>query len=730
VDGDEFFGTDPTVATKNLAANSVESVQVYDKKNENASESDDKETLKVMDLKLKDDAKKGYFGKISGASDFKDYYEGELLGNYFKGKQKISVFTLATNTPKSHFDWNEVWKYNIDDGMTREFTDDGMMMTWNNNEDDNGIPRTLKSGFYYADKISRKTKVTLNYTYSNAVLDASSEKSSQYFLADTSYKSKQILLAHKDGESHAPNLTIVHTLDSLTEIELSSKLKHSTGSKFTTEYDTWSTNSDSITRTNNINLSASTVNYDWTNSVKVTRTFKKKDRKLIANYSLGLVSADSKGILKSNDSSLPLNTDQKKISESDRQTHTASITYTEPFSKKFKADLSYDMSLGKGKQDKRTFDLLNGEYNSENSAYTNSFESVRTIHRIGTKLTYEVKKYLVSVGVKGRQVYASNHNILADSTLSQTVNNLLPSFTYRYKFTDNKQLTFKYNTNSNQPDLNQLQPVPDNSNPNYIVKGNPNLLPTYSHNFNIDFYTWSLLSGKSLWSSVGYTTVHNGFANDNSYDSAGRTISTPLNTDGNYYAYGYMGMGYPIFNKLLKLNPNLTFNYDNRVNFINTEKNITKTFTPTASMDVEIETDTIEIHFGGGIDYNSSSSTLNTKSDQTYSSTFYNASISFTFPKKIKIETDAKYSKTYGREDAYNIDYLIWNATLSKTLLKNENLVISLMATDLLNENINTSRNVTDNVISDVKSHVIGRYLLFKVTFRFNSKKEKGEEDE
>src|SRR6185295_2193322 len=119
-------------------------------------------------------------------------------------------------------------------------------------------------------------------------------------------------------------------------------------------------------------------------------------------------------------------------------------------------------------------------------------------------------------------------------------------------------------------------------------------------------------------------------------------------------------------------------------------------------MDIEIETDTIEIHFGGGVNYNSASSTLNSRSDQSYHSTFYNASVEFTFPKKIKIETDAKYTKNYGREDAYNIDYLIWNATLSKTLLKNENLILSVSATDILNQSINTNRDVNANVIRDV----------------------------
>ena len=728
VDGDEFFGTDPTVATRNLAANSVESVQVYDKKNENASESDDKETLKIMDLKLKDDAKKGYFGKVAGASDFQKYYEGELLANKFRGKQKVSVFSLLSNTPRSRFDWDDVWKYGLTADMNTDYNEDGMMMWWSDDEN-TGIPRTLKSGFYYADQWSKKTKVAINYTYNNGLLNSYSETSSQYFLPDTTYKEKKINSSHKLAESHAPNLSITQTIDSLTDLEITSKLKYNIGSQYSSEYDSLRTNSDSLTRTTFINPSSSTKNYDWNNTLKLTHRFKKKDRKIVANYSLALNDADTKGFLVSEDSSQPLATDQEKKSASNNQTHSGSLTYIEPVSKRIKLEFSYDASLSKGKQDKKTFDNLNGYYSELNDTLTNSFETVRTINRAGIKFSYEVKKFTLSLGTKARQVYANNHNIVTDQKISQTVNNILPFLTYRYKFSDNRQLTLRYSTNSSQPSLNQLQPVPDNSNPNYIIKGNPDLLPTFAQSLNLDFYTWALISGRNFWSSLGYTSTQHAFSNDVSYDSIGRTITTPINTEGNYYAYGYMGLGFPILEKLIEFNPSLNFNYSNSVNYINSQKNETKNFTPNGELDIQIETDTIEIHVGGGVSYNSSSSSLNTRSDQSYYNTFYTASLEFTFPGKFRIESDAKYTRNYGREDDYNLNYLIWNASLSKTFLKSENLILSLTFNDILNQNINLNRNVQDNVIRDVKSEVVGRYFLFKIQFKFNSNKGKEEGD-
>ena len=264
----------------------------------------------------------------------------------------------------------------------------------------------------------------------------------------------------------------------------------------------------------------------------------------------------------------------------------------------------------------------------------------------------------------------------------------------------------------------------------YIVNGNPNLLPTYSHNFNVDFYTWELITGRNLWTSVGYTATQHGFSNDVSYDSYGKTTSTPLNTDGNFNAYGYMGMGFPILDKVVEFQPNLNFQYNNSISFINKVKNTTRDFSPNGGIDIGIETDTIEIHLGGNINYNSVSSTLNTKSDQNYYTTAYSASVEFTFPGKFRIESDATYNKTYGREDKYNIKYLIWNASLSETFLKSENLVLSASVNDMLNENITTYRNTQDNVTSDVKTHVIGRYFLFKLQFKFNSNKDKNDDGE
>ena len=221
VDGDEFFGSDPTIATRNLGANGVASVQVYEKKNEDAAIGED-DKIQVLDLKLKDNAKKGYFGKISGATDFglvrdNPFYESEVLLNNFNKKQKISVFMLTSNTPKSNFGFGDMNKF----GLDNERNNSGMSM-WDQSSRNNtsGIPQTMKAGIYYSDKIGKTGKIGFNYSYYENKLNAVSSSQSQYFLQDSSYFTRDSAANISANKSHRINLTYSTNLDSLTYLHV------------------------------------------------------------------------------------------------------------------------------------------------------------------------------------------------------------------------------------------------------------------------------------------------------------------------------------------------------------------------------------------------------------------------------------------------------------------------------------------------------------------------------
>src|SRR6185312_11799126 len=102
VDGEEFFGDDPTLVTKNIRADMVDKVQVYDKKSDQATFTgiDDGKKEKTINIKLREDKKKGMFGKVEAGDGPQGVYQGTLIFNAFKAKQKFSVYGTIGNNGK------------------------------------------------------------------------------------------------------------------------------------------------------------------------------------------------------------------------------------------------------------------------------------------------------------------------------------------------------------------------------------------------------------------------------------------------------------------------------------------------------------------------------------------------------------------------------------------------------------------------------------------------------
>lgn len=736
VDGDEFFGTDPTVATKNLAASGVESVQVYEKKNDNTTD-ENKETIQVMNLKMKDDAKKGYFGKASGAGDGQKFYEGEFLANKFKGKQKISVFALGSNTPKAAFNWNDVYKYGLDNDYSSSTNDEGETYWYNGNNQPQGIPRTLKTGFYYVDKVAKNTKINFNYTYNNNELKTNSSTRSQYFLNDTNYVTNNTAMSDQRTESHSLNFGIVQNIDSMTDLEIYPKFQYSTNNTKTYTTNKYLTTGDTLTRQTDVDNYNKAMGYNLNTLAKLTRHFKKKDRLLLFTYNNVIRNDQAQGVLKSTNTfyselTAPydsLNINQQKENAGNVVSHSAKLTYTEPLTKKIKLEFEYSFNYNTSKQDKTAKNYANGSYSVEDPTYTNNFKNTQMLNKAGLKFIYETKKTRFAIGSRAQAREMESHNLIMNQTFKQDNTSLLPYASYTYRFSDTKRFNLSYYTAAGQPSINQLQPVPDNTNPNLILLGNANLKQSYTNHFEGSFNTYRPLTGMYMWANANFNLIDNAFSNSTRYDSIGRAISQTVNVNGNYNSDAYFGIGIPMLSKKLKVGPSLYANASKNVNFINNERNINLQRGVGAGLELDVDIDTMNFMLGANFNYNSSTSSLNPNSTKPYSSQQYTANFFFKLPYKFSLETDAAYNINSQRAKGYNINYVLWNATLNKAFLKNENLVVSFICNDILNQNISATRIIQDNVITDSKVTIISRYFLLKVLFKFNSTKTKDNDE-
>jgi hypothetical protein len=735
VDGDEFFGADPTMATRNLGAKGVETVEVYEKKDENAT--DDSETIQVLDLKLKDEAKKGYFGKISGASDFaitngKPFYEGELLANKFNKNTKVSVFALASNTMKSSLEWRDMYKY----GMTSRNFFDEENDTWNwnfSNSQGDGIPSTLKSGVYFNSQLSKKTELNVNYTYSNSGLNTKETNRSQYFLTDTSYITDFVSDGEDRNENHEINFKLTHKLDSLTTIELESNASLKSSNSLTTDNTDFLFEDLALSRRTKVVNENEAKGSNSTSKFTLRKNFKNPGRKLTSFYRFAHDDNTSEGNLSILDTNIAYPSsafsDQLKENKSTSKSHTASLSYIEPLTKKIKLELEYEFYNNVNDQFRYTTNFKNGSYSELDSSLSNSFVTNKLQHRAGTQLIYEHKKHRLSAGTRVRNVVIDNTNLFFNTRINQNITNYLPRAKYVYKISQHNRFVVNYNTNSSQPTINQLQPVNDNTNPNRLVEGNPDLRPNYSHSFSTSYNFYKPLSGTHFWSSASYSITNDAFGNSTDFDAFGRTSTKTVNVDGNTSFNLNMGGGFPILKKLIEVYPNLNYSNWNSKSYINSQENITTNNNFGGGVEFSIETDSLEFSFGGDYGYTLPSSTISSESILPYSSQSYDARVMWKLNKGFFFETDATYTINSQRAEGYDLNFLIWNASISKSFLKNENLFVAVEANDILNQNISADRYVNANVITDTKSVIIARYFMARVTFKFNSNKVKEQDD-
>ncbi len=735
VDGDEFFGSDPTIATKNLNANTVETVQVYEKKNEDPDASD--ETVKVMNLQLKDEAKKGYFGKVSAASDGQKFYEGELLINKFKNSQKISLFGLIANTPKQAFGWDDAYKYGISNGDEMSYDPDNNSWTsYSYNDGKSGVPQTLKSGFYYNDKIGKSIKLNTDYTFKQNSLISSQETNTQYFLDDTTYTNKQVVHSNSGNQGHVFNLRWTQNLDSLTELLVRPKINYSTSGNNNFQEDDFISADNILTRETNIANKGNTTTTDANVQIKLTRNFKKKDRLFSVMYQPTYYTSVTKSELQTEfnyylGQALDSILKQKRNQEAYKMEHAATLNYVEPITKKIKIEFGYSFIHNQNNNNRNTLDFNGLAYDAINTSQSNDFRNLRLTNKAGAKFIYEVKKYRFSLGANYRNVYQENLNATTGQKLGLSVNNILPTAAANFRINQGSNLSMSYNLAGQLPDLKQMQPVIDNTDPNNIQTGNPNLKQQFTNNANLNYYFYKGISDINFYAGANYNNTIDEVNSKTYFDSIGRSISTPTNVSGNYYGSVYLGGGLPVFKKLFKIDYNFNGSTNRNVGFVNDKVNVTENTSFSPGLTFEKEIDETEITIGGNYNYNIPKQTINAQSNKPYYT--YNLEATFStklFDERLRFNAEAKYTNNGNRAVGYNINYVIVNADISYAFLKAKCLIVGFEANDILNQNINNQRSVQTNKIVDTKTQIIRQYFLGRITYKFNSKAAKEEEVE
>ena len=773
VDGKEFFGNDPKLATKNLTADMVESVQVFDDMSEQSkfTKIDDGSRSKTINIKLKKDRNKGFFTRALAGAGSNDRFEGNLSFNNFNGNKRFSVLFNTNNINKQGFSFNDIIStmggfsgfggggggfggggggFGGGGGGFGGGGGGGMQIVtmgrggggggFGGGGQNTGIIRSLSSGLNFNNEWAGKAKFTGSYFFSDSrPVQEQTTLRQTFFVNDSTAFQNRTSRSDNLNQNHRFNVRFEYQFDSLTSILYTPQLtlQHSDNLSYDSSLTTSQTPTRSYTaiRTNSQNSNVRD-GMNFNNNILFRRKFKKIGRTITIgiNSTMGMSEADGKTI-SSNQFFRPdgnpffnFSQNQQYTQNTKTRNNVISTSYTEPLGNNKLLEINYAYTNNFSRSEKETFNYNagNGKYDNPNLLQTNRFKNLFEAHRAGLNFRVQEKKYNYQLGVGLQQSLLENHTYQAatgkDSLIKQNFTNLFPTANFNFTPSRSKNLRFSYNGRTNQPTVTQLQNVPDVTDTLNVRIGNPNLKQEFTHSVNLGYNTFNLATFRFVAANVNISTTSNRIVNSITTRGPVQT-TTYANVNGYLRGFSYFTLGLPFKNPKLKgsnVSITNTMLYLRDISLINTRENITQTFTVTQGLGININKDKFDIGLRANLGYNKLAYSINTQLNEDYWTQTYNADLTYKLPGNFIVSTNFDYLINTGRAAGFNQSIPLLGASISKLMFKNKNGELKLSANDLLNQNQSITRTAGDNYLQDTRSMVLRRYFLVSFLFNLN----------
>ncbi|WP_448703038.1 outer membrane beta-barrel protein [Mucilaginibacter sp. AW1-3] len=733
VDGHEFFSNDPRIATKNLDADLIDKVQIYDDREDDPDhlipQSDVK---KIINLKFKKPFRKAIFGKAyAGAGTEQRYNTGGLI-NMFRDTLQVSVIGQSNNLNNTGFSYNDLRELG---GTNRGGAAGFGSPTFSGQGVSNGIQKTTSAGVNINTDYGKKLKINLSYYYTNSSNNYNSATNKQQFLHDTDLVNNTINTRVGNSERHNLSSTVRWKPNDATEITYNPGFSFTTNSAGSNTIGKSFSNYEPQINQNFLKGNSDTHDTQFNQSLSYNRQLKKSGESL--NISSELRVTPGGGIAYSDNGltsyvpTFPSYLLSRRANTENRATGTGvTVGYRYPVSKKVTLNISEAESYNHQVNNTATYDRdpATGDYDTFLQILSGNLTRNLWTNNTNTGITYNISQSLsLTGGVNAQYLAVNNQFDRGFADINQNYFALLPNAQLRYK-----QATLGYSRRFTLPNIGDMVPYSVVFSPLYSVTGNPGLLPTRSDNYNIFYFGYNPQRQTSISLTANLSIDHDGIFRERTLDALGVETSTPINMNGRYNI-----MGQTYFNKRFKkqygitlstgVNLSLSKNHNffelNHVNGY--QDSYYGNFSPNLSISWK---DIVEINPVYRLNFSHSTYSgvaLNPVSNVTHSAdTHFNVY----WPQHINWE--GNYTYTYNPQVApgFQKSSNLLSISVARSFLKKDHGELKLSCYDILNQAIGTSRYISENNITDTQSQIIKRYFLLTFQYRFMKSTAKSDE--
>jgi hypothetical protein len=737
VDGKPFFGDDPSVALKNLPADVIDKIQVYNKLSDQSELTgfDDGSSSKTINIITRKDARISQFGKFAGGTNFSDKYLVSGNMNIFKGPRRFTLTGMSNNVNMQNFAMQDIV------GSTSGFgSRGGGMQGGGGFQGSRGVSKNSSAGFNYADNWGKKINVTGSYFFNTTENILNQNTTTEYLFTEAARYARSNSTTLSDNSNHRFNMRIEYNIDTLNSIIIVPRLSLQENSN--------RNNMQYVTAGGGVNATTFSSNktdangYSFGSDITWRHKFLKKGRTLSARSSVNNNSRNSETLQLASTDSIPDN--QSVNGSASGLSLNTNLNYTEPVGKNSLLQVTYINNFNRNSTDKESFRIDEALENPERmDSLSNVYDNDYMTNRGGLSYLYRKDDIRISAGIDYQRADLTGQQIFPqEMSINKIFTSILPSMTISYKMSDKSNLRFSYRTSTNAPSVSQLQNVIDNTNRLSLSSGNPGLRQEYSQNIMTNFAYANPTSGFNafLFLTGGFTSdviaSRTFYAKgDNLYLPEfnvtlrpGGKLTYPVNLDRAMNVRAILNLAY--FIKPLKSNFNFVIggSFSQSPGYIDTLLNRSNTYNLTNSL---ILTSNISSNLDFTLSYSSNYSLVNNSANVENMNDKYwyqsaSGNINWIFWKGITLNSDFVYQNNKGLSRSYNQHYFVWNASVGKKFLKKQAAEVRIGVYDILDQNNNISRTVTASSITDTRTNAFQRYFL--VLFRYTLKSKNGQQ--